>query len=555
MLVPLALPGLDTAARQSVFAVAMAAPALGSAAGASCSTSNAQAIDSAGPTCVRTDEHASSLRSSPSAACWPARPDAGHLDLVMGVLEETFRYRYPSVYLWDGLMLRLGAQRNYRFPIETIAPDRGIVGRIVNAREPAFLPDARQDPDFLSADPDVVSEIAIPLQSDDELFGVLNVETNGDRTLDEGDSGSWRSSATGSAALSLALGRERRKLTERAALLDRLTTFATILGSSLDPATMDDEVAVGAATVIPPDTVVLVSRDESGRYVINAVTGGDRSILGKSIKPGEGVSGEAMTSGGRRRRPDRAGAFPKAVSKVALPDTLAAMAAPMVIVATRSAASSPWLRRDLGPDVHGSRSARSPHARRQGRPRLRMRDSTPRPRMPRSPTRSPACGTGATSTQRSSREDAIRRRSGCRSVPGGSAILFDLDHSGPGQQAPRAPDRRPCAAPLRRHAAGSCPCERSRCATAARSSSWILDKRESRRRVRIAEDIRTAFEQRVDDAAGEPLRSTVFGGLRRVEASGGELCQLTRRADVALSMATADAGRKNFGGRCVAFRR
>ena len=46
----------------------------------------------------------------------------------------------------------------------------------------------------------------------------------------------------------------------RAALLDRLTTFATRLGSSLDPATMDDAVATGAAAVIPADSVVLVNR-------------------------------------------------------------------------------------------------------------------------------------------------------------------------------------------------------------------------------------------------------------------------------------------------------
>ena len=54
----------------------------------------------------------------------------------MGVLEGTFGYEYPSVYVWDGTDLRLGAQRNYRFPIEVVNADQGVVGRIVRTREP-----------------------------------------------------------------------------------------------------------------------------------------------------------------------------------------------------------------------------------------------------------------------------------------------------------------------------------------------------------------------------------------------------------------------------------
>src|SRR6185436_19282839 len=96
-------------------------------------------------------------------------PTPAALDQVMGVLEGTFGYRYPSVYVWDGTALQLGAQRNYESPILTVAAGSGVIGRIVRTREPAFLRDARADPDFLSGDPNVVSEIAIPLMSDTEL--------------------------------------------------------------------------------------------------------------------------------------------------------------------------------------------------------------------------------------------------------------------------------------------------------------------------------------------------------------------------------------------------
>ena len=163
---------------------------------------------------------------------------------MMGVLEGTFGYRYPSVYVWDGFALQLGAQRNYRFPIQTVAPDRGILGRIARTQEAVFLPDARSDPDFLSGDPDVVSEIGVPLLDEGELLGILNVETSGEHRLDDDDLATMEIVGDRLAA-ALALGRERQKLTERAALLDRLTTFATVLVSSLDPETMDDQVADG----------------------------------------------------------------------------------------------------------------------------------------------------------------------------------------------------------------------------------------------------------------------------------------------------------------------
>ena len=58
-------------------------------------------------------------------------------------------------------------------------------------------------------------------------LGVLNVETSGEHRLDEDDFATMQIVADRLAA-ALALGRERQKLTERAALLDRLTTFGTV---------------------------------------------------------------------------------------------------------------------------------------------------------------------------------------------------------------------------------------------------------------------------------------------------------------------------------------
>ncbi len=238
ILAPLALPTLETFARQEVSAVAMAAVvvAIGSRRVVANLERSSARLRRAN---LRSRRRARELAAVESVGSLLARegPTADTLDGVMGLLETTFGYHYPSVYIWDGNALQLGAQRNYQFPIHTVTPDRGILGRVVRSREAVFLVDARSDPDFLSADPHIVSEISIPLESGGELLGILNVETSGDHRLDEDDFATMQIVADRLSA-ALALGRERQKLTERTALLDRFTTFATVLGSSLD--TVDD---------------------------------------------------------------------------------------------------------------------------------------------------------------------------------------------------------------------------------------------------------------------------------------------------------------------------
>lgn len=538
MLVPLGLPGLDVAARQSVFAVAIAALAVGYG-----SWRVVVNLERSGDRLrranLRAHRRAHELAAVESVGSLLARegPTPSTLDRVIGVLEETFGYRYPSVYLWDGSNLRLGAQRNYRFPIETIAPDQGIVGRIVHTRESVFLSDARRDPAFLSADPDVVSEIGIPLQSDGELFGVLNVETNGEHVLDEGDFGIMQIVADRLGA-ALALGRERQKLTERAALLDRLTTFATILGSSLDPETMDDEVALGAATVVPADIVVLVNRNDVGDYVINAVAGGDKSILGKSIQPGEGVSGEAMTTRVVvvADTMDRA-QYPKEVAGVALPDTIAAMAAPMVI-GDEVVGVVTWLRSDLTQaftaqerEVAGLLAGKVGLALANARLHARAQDAAITDPL-----------TGLRNRRHFDatleRDDAIRRRIPAEKRPPRSAILFDLDHFGQVNKrfGHQVGDRvlRLFADTLRARARASDLVARY----GGEEFVVILDNATREDATRIAEDVRTAFaKRRVDNAAGEPLRTTVSAGCAALEAWEVEATQLVARADVALAMA------------------
>jgi len=470
-------------------------------------------------------------------------PTADTLDRVMGLLEQTFGYRYPSVYIWDGTALQLGAQRNYRFPIQTIAAGHGILGRVVQSRESIFLSDARTDPAFLAADPDVVSEISIPLESEGDLLGVLNVETSGEHRLDDDDFATMQIVADRLSA-ALALGRERQKLTERAALLDRLTTFATVLGSSLDPVTMDDEVVSGASAVIPADSVVLVNRDElSEKFLIVAVAGGDRSIIGAEIRPGEGVSGRSIVTRAVSvmDRQDRS-SFPKAVSTVDMPDQVASMSAPMVIDDTVVGVVT-WIRGDL--ERPFTVQEREIAALLAGRVGLALANARLHQQTRNAAITDPLTGIHNRRHFDAAleREDALRRRVPAERRRMRSAILFDLDYFGRvnKQYGHQIGDRvlRLFADTLRTRVRASDLVARY----GGEEFVVILDNASREDAASIAEQVRTEFaSQSVDTGTGTMLTTTVSAGCSTLDPWEVEGSVLLERADVALAMAKA-AGR------------
>jgi diguanylate cyclase (GGDEF)-like protein len=467
-------------------------------------------------------------------------PTETALDQVIGVLEQTFGYRYPSVYLWDGQLLQLGAQRNYRFPIQTITPDRGILGRIVRSKRPAYLPDARRDPVFLSADPEVMSEIGVPLLSDGELLGVLNVETSGDHRLDEDDLAMMvivgdRLSAA------LALGRERQTLTERTALLDRLTTFATALSASLDPDTIHGQVAAGVARVIAADMVVLVERDErSEEYRIVATAGGDAGVVGSRVRPGEGVSGRAISTATLIVDPHLARAnYPRAAAAVDLADVVVGMAAPMVTDGQVIGALT-WLREDL--DHTFTVQEQEVAVLMAGKVALAVANASLHQK-----TRDAAITDALTGLHNRRHfdaalvhEDAVRLRVPAEHRRARSAIMFDLDHFGAvnKQYGHLVGDR-----VLRLFA----DLLRARIRTADLLSRFggeefvvILDGASREDAIVIAEAIRTAFGRAtIDLPGGERLTCTVSAGCSTLEPWEVEGTLLLERADVALAMAKA----------------
>ena len=52
----------------------------------------------------------------------------------------------------------------------------GVTGRVARTNQPIFVPDVREDSDYLEIVGSTVSEIAVPLSTGGLVMGVLNVE-------------------------------------------------------------------------------------------------------------------------------------------------------------------------------------------------------------------------------------------------------------------------------------------------------------------------------------------------------------------------------------------
>jgi len=541
ILAPLAVPNADPGSRQETLALAMAAGvvAFGCQRVVANLRRSTERVRSAN---TRERRRARQLAAVESVGSLLARegPTTDTLDQMIGLLEGTFGYKYPSVYVWDGHALQLGAQRNYRFPIQTVTPDKGVIGRIVRTGDPAFLPDARSDPDFLSGDPSVVSEIGIPLMASGELLGILNVETAGDHRLDEDDF-SMMQIVGDRLAAALALGRERQKLTERAGLLDRLTTFAMVLNTTLDHDAIAAHVTSGAGVVIPADSVVMVTRDEpSGAYLITAVQGAESSVIGQPIQPGEGISGRAIVArdvvvSDRLERKQ----FPKAVAKVRLPDVLGAMSAPM-IVAEDITGTVTWLRGDLtAPFTAQEKEIAALLSSRVG---LALANAALLQKTKDAAVTDPLTGIKNRRHFDAAleHEDSIRKRIPAERRPMRSAILFDLDHFGTVNKrfGHQVGDRvlRLFADTLKSRIRNSDLMARY----GGEEFIVILDSASRDEAMGIAEQVRKAFaKQSVDTGTGERLSSTVSAGCSTLEPWEVEGVLLLERADVALAMAKA----------------
>ena len=223
-----------------------------------------------------------------------AGPSAELLDRVLDVVVRRFGYQHVSMYLGDEERVELVAQRGYVEAIAAFDPSHGVAGRVMRERQLALVPDVATHPDYIPGTLTATSLITAPLLVDGRFLGLLNVETTGNRRLDNTDR-SLVGILAGRLATAVALGRDRQALQARASLFRDIDAFSAEVASSLAIAPLAEVIAGAVGRVVEAEAVAVTLLDrEAGRYVVRGVHGGSDDVLGKEILPGEGLAGRAI---------------------------------------------------------------------------------------------------------------------------------------------------------------------------------------------------------------------------------------------------------------------
>jgi diguanylate cyclase (GGDEF)-like protein len=108
-------------------------------------------------------------------------------EALVATLFEVLGYDHISIFRYEHDGLHLQAQHGYETPMRFMPITRGITGRVARTAQAVFLPDARQDPDYLHVETDLNTMISVPLLGRDGVLGVLNVESTDSARLEIAD--------------------------------------------------------------------------------------------------------------------------------------------------------------------------------------------------------------------------------------------------------------------------------------------------------------------------------------------------------------------------------
>lgn len=109
------------------------------------------------------------------------------MQTVVEATAESFGYALVSVYMLHNDVLHLQHHVGYSQMIQQIPIEKGIAGRVVRTKQPILIENCKNDPDFLGAIEDLLSEVCVPLFKNEEVIGVLNVETKAPQQLTSND--------------------------------------------------------------------------------------------------------------------------------------------------------------------------------------------------------------------------------------------------------------------------------------------------------------------------------------------------------------------------------
>jgi PAS domain S-box-containing protein len=100
--------------------------------------------------------------------------------LTLDAMEQVLGFELAEFLVVRRGRLVVACQRGYPVALSDMLLDgtmKGITVRTVTNRTPVLVPDVRKDEDYFEADPRTLSELAVPIVVEGDVFGVLNVES------------------------------------------------------------------------------------------------------------------------------------------------------------------------------------------------------------------------------------------------------------------------------------------------------------------------------------------------------------------------------------------
>lgn len=226
---------------------------------------------------------------------------------VLEIAEEVMDFQDSDFFLVDGARqeLYVAARRGgleqagaVRLPLEG---EQGITAIAARTGRPVCVPDVRDDPRYVDTGFAAVSELAVPIQIEDQVLGVINVESRQPDAYTPADAQLLATLAS-QAALALKnaylYAREHRRAEELAAV----NQVARRIGASLDLRETLDGIVEAAAELVPCVLAeISLWYEEQQMLSLQALRcDPERSFpIGETYSPGKGYTGWVV----RNKRP------------------------------------------------------------------------------------------------------------------------------------------------------------------------------------------------------------------------------------------------------------
>ncbi len=239
---------------------------------------------------------------------------AGTLDLdrlIHSVLERAMEFTGADV----GALLVLREQRDgleilasQGYDEETLARyraapwplDRGITGRVARTNQPALIEDVTADPDYAPSSGTARSELAVPISLEEEVLGVLNLESSRPAAFAAEDLEFARHLAE-HAAIAIQNARTFAREQRRARELSALQEIALDISAELAPDRLMEAVVRRTLDLLGRPAGSLWLYDPAGDLLRCAVSivpqKGWPSQAGHTLRPGQGPQGQAFADG------------------------------------------------------------------------------------------------------------------------------------------------------------------------------------------------------------------------------------------------------------------